>query len=238
MCVERRGNAGRASVVVGLRGEAGILRACRWRLSSRLFPGNGTLRAMLIDMPYQIISMVLDLVVGVIGGVCLLRMYMQQQRIPMSARAGNPLGPFLFAVSDWIVLPLRRVLPSLAFLDLASLLAAYALELAQFSLLWLIQGMPHSYGAVAGLAGVGLLRLAISGMTAIVFIYALLSWIQSASPVSDLLDRLVAPLLAPIRRYLPLVGGVDLSPLALLLALQIMGLLIHPLDGAILMLLA
>jgi YggT family protein len=156
---------------------------------------------MLIDMPYQIISMVLDLVVGVIGGVCLLRLYMQQQRIPMSARAGNPLGPFLFAVSDWIVLPLRRVLPSLAFLDLASLLAAYALELAQFSLLWLIQGMPHSYGAVAGLAGVGLLRLAISGMTAIVFIYALLSWIQSASPISDLLDRLVAPLLASIRRY-------------------------------------
>ena len=193
---------------------------------------------MLIDMPYQIISMVLDLVVGVIGGVCLLRLYMQHQRIPMSARAGNPLGPFLFAVSDWIVMPLRRVLPSLAFLDLASLLAAYALELAQFSLLWMIQGMPHSYGAVAGLAGVGLLRLAISGMTAIVFIYALLSWIQSASPVSDLLDRLVAPLLAPIRRYLPLVGGVDLSPLALLLALQIMGLLIHPLDGAILMLLA
>jgi YggT family protein len=75
-------------------------------------------------------------------------------------------------------------------------------------------------------------------MTAMVIIYALLSWIQSASPVSDLLDRLVAPLLAPIRRYLPLVGGVDLSPLALLLALQIMGLLIHPLDGAILMLLA
>ena len=63
-------------------------------------------------------------------------------------------------------------------------------------------------------------------------------WIQSASPVSDLLDRLVAPLLAPIRRYLPLVGGVDLSPLALLLVLQIMGLLIHPLDGAVLMLLA
>ena len=156
----------------------------------------------------------------------------------MSARAGNPLGPFLFAVSDWIVLPLRRVLPGLALLDLASLLAAYFLELAQYSLLWLIQGMPYGYGAVAGLAGVGVLRLAVSGTTAIVFIYALLSWVQSASPVSDLLDRLVAPLLAPIRRYLPLVGGVDLSPLALLLALQIAGLLIHPLDGAILMLLA
>ena len=191
-----------------------------------------------LDMPYQIIAMVLDLVVGVIGGACLLRLYMQQQRIPMSARAGNPIGPFLFAVSDWIVLPLRRVLPALALLDLASLLAAYLLELGQFSVLWLVQGMPYGFGAVAGLAAVGLLRLAVSGTTAIVFIYALLSWVQSASPVSDLLDRLVAPLLAPIRRYLPLVGGVDLSPLALLLALQITGLLIHPLDGAVLMMLA
>jgi YggT family protein len=223
---------------VALRGETAILRACHWRLSSRLILANGALLALLIDMPYQIVSMVLDLVVGVIGGACLLRLYMQQQRIPMSARAGNPIGPFLFAISDWIVLPLRRVLPGLAFLDLASLLAAYALELAQYSLLWLIQGMPYGYGAVAGLAGVGLLRLALSGMTAMVFIYALLSWVQSASPVSDLLDRLVAPLLAPIRRYLPLVGGVDLSPLALLLALQIAGLLIHPLDSAVLMLLA
>ena len=189
-------------------------------------------------MPYQIISMVLDLVVGVIGGACLLRLYMQQQRIPMSARAGNPLGPFLFAVSDWIVLPLRRVLPGLALLDLASLFAAYLLELAQYSLLWLIQGMPYGYTPVAGLAAVGVLRLAVTGLTTLVFIYAILSWVQPASPVSDLLDRLVAPLLAPIRRYLPLVGGVDLSPLALLLALQIAGLLIHPLDGAILMLLA
>ena len=189
-------------------------------------------------MPYQIVSMVLDLVVGVIGGACLLRLYMQHQRIPMSARAGNPLGPFLFAVSDWIVLPLRRVLPGLALLDLASLLAAYILELAQYSLLWLIQGMPYSYTPVAGLAAVGLLRLAVTGLTALVFIYAILSWVQPASPVSDLLDRLVAPLLAPIRSYLPLVGGVDLSPLALLLALQIAGLLIHTLDGAILMLLA
>ena len=189
-------------------------------------------------MPYQIVSLVLEFVIGLVGGACLLRLYMHQQRIPMSARAGNPIGPFLFAVSDWLVLPLRRVLPGLAILDFASLLAAYLLELGQVSILWLIQGMPYAYLAALALAVVALLRLAVSGLTALVFIYALLSWVQTGSPISDLLDRLVAPLLAPIRRYLPLVGGVDLSPVALLLTLQIVGLLLHPLDGAVLMLLA
>jgi YggT family protein len=67
----------------------------------------------------------------------------------------------------------------------------------------------------------GVLRLLISGLTGLVVIYALLSWIRMDSPATDLLDRLVAPPLTPIRRHLPLVGGVDLSPLALLVLLQI-----------------
>ncbi|MGB4361230.1 MAG: YggT family protein, partial [Rhodoferax sp.] len=63
-------------------------------------------------MLYQIISLLLEVVVGVVGGACLLRLYMQFLRIPMSARSGNPLGRFVFALTDWIVLPLRRVLPA------------------------------------------------------------------------------------------------------------------------------
>jgi YggT family protein len=47
-------------------------------------------------MLYQIISLLLDVAVGLVSGACLLRLYMQFQRIPMSARAGNPLGPFFF----------------------------------------------------------------------------------------------------------------------------------------------
>jgi len=102
-------------------------------------------QARAVNMPYQIVSLVLDFAVGLAGGACLLRLYMQQQRIPMSARAGNPMGPFLFAVTDWIVLPLRRVLPGLASFDLASLLAAWLLSLAQCAVLWLFQGMPTAF---------------------------------------------------------------------------------------------
>jgi YggT family protein len=78
---------------------------------------------------------------------------------------------------------------------------------------------------MAVLALFGVVRVALSGLIGLVMVYALLSWVQARSPVSDLLDRLVAPLLSPIRRHLPLVGGVDLSPLALLLLLQVLTLL-------------
>jgi len=186
-------------------------------------------------MLYQIVSLVLDVAVGLVCGVCLLRLYMQQQRIPMSARAGNPIGPFIFALTDWVVLPLRRVLPKLSALDLASLVAAFLLQLAQFVLLWLLQGAAQSLALVGVLAVFGLLRVALSGLTGLVMIYALLSWVQARSPVADLLDRLVAPLLSPIRRHMPLMGGVDLSPLALLLLLQVLVMLTSGLQSMALM---
>jgi len=195
-------------------------------------------QARALKMPYQIVSLVLDFAVGLAGGACLLRLYMQQQRIPMSVRAGNPIGPFLFAVTDWIVLPLRRVLPGLASFDLASLLAAWLLSLAQCAVLWLFQGMPYGFPVVAVLAVVALIRLMISGLTLIVLLFALVSWVQAQSPVVDLLDRLVVPLLVPIRRQVPLVGGVDLSPVVLLLLLQVASLLLNAAQGAVLMAMA
>ena len=110
-------------------------------------------------------------------------------------------------------------------------MAALLLQLAQFLVLWLLQGAAQSLALVGVLAVFGLLRVALSGLTGLVMIYALLSWVQARSPVSDLLDRLVAPLLSPIRRHMPLMGGVDLSPLALLLLLQVLIMLIGGLQS-------
>jgi YggT family protein len=75
-------------------------------------------------------------------------------------------------------------------------------------------------------AAFGLAQLAISGASALVIVVAVLSWVQTQSPLADLLGRLVAPWLAPIRRIVPLVGGVDLSPLVLLVLLQIAGIVL------------
>jgi YggT family protein len=187
-------------------------------------------------MLYQIISLLLEVVTGVLGGACLLRLYMQYQRIPMSARSGNPFGRFVFALTDWLVLPLRRVVPALGRWDLASLVAAYLLELTQFALLWLLAGAEGGLFAVPILAVFGLLRLAISGMTGIVIVYAVLSWVSTRSVMADVIERLCAPFLTPIRRLLPLVGGIDLSPLVLLVLLQIGSIVLGALQGRALLL--
>ena len=165
-------------------------------------------------MLYQITSLLLEVAAGLLSGVCLLRLYMQYQRIPLSARSGNPIGKFIFALTDWLVLPLRKVVPAVGRWDMASLVGALLVQLAEFLVLWLLTGMAAGLHSVLILAVFGLVRMAISGLTAMIIVYAVLSWVQTQSALSDLLERLVMPVLTPIRRVLPLVGGVDLSPLS------------------------
>jgi YggT family protein len=180
-------------------------------------------------MLLQIISFLLNVIAGLLGGACLLRLYMQYQHIPF----GNPVGRFVFALSDWIVLPLRRVLPKTRKFDLSSLIGAYLIELAKFGILWLLAGRLNA-GVVPLLALFGLLELAVSGMVGLVIIYAILSWVQADSPIVDVIDRLCAPLLRPFRRMIPLVGGFDLSPLALLVVLQICTFVLQGVQDAVL----
>ena len=172
-------------------------------------------------MLYQISSLLLEVAAGLLAGTCLLRLYMQHQRIPMSVRSGNPLAKFIFALTDWLVLPLRRVIPAVGRWDLASLVGAFLIQLVQFLILWALTGMGANLVSVVILAAFGLVRMAISGMTWLVIIYAILSFVQTQSVAADFLERLVMPVLIPIRRVVPLVGGVDLSPLVLVLLLQI-----------------
>jgi YggT family protein len=177
-------------------------------------------------MLHQIITLLLQVIIGLVSGACLLRLYLQHQRIGFSARYGNPLGPFIFALTDWLVLPLRRVIPAVGRWDTASLLGAFLLQLLQSGILWVLAGAPGPVGWLLLTAAFGLAQLAISGASALVIVVAVLSWVQTQSPLADLLGRLVAPWLAPIRRIVPLVGGVDLSPLVLLVLLQIAGIVL------------
>lgn len=186
-------------------------------------------------MLFQIVSLLLEVAIGLLAGACLLRLYMQHQRIPMSIHSGNPLGRFVFALTDWIVLPLRRVIPPVGRWDMASLMAAFLLELAQFAVLWVMAGADGGLFAVPILAAFGLLRLTISALTALVIVYAVLSWVQTRSALADVIDRLCAPVLMPIRRVLPLVGGIDLSPLVLLLLLQIAAIVLGHFQGRVLL---
>lgn len=179
-------------------------------------------------MFFQIASFLLDVAAGLLGGACLLRAYMQHQRIPF----GNPVGRFVFALTDWIVLPLRKVLPAIGRWDLSSLVAAYLFQLVQYALLALMLGRGGAFVPV--LALFGLARLVVSGAMFLTIVYAVLSWINADSPMVDVIDRLVAPLLRPFRKVIPLVGGFDLSPLALLVLLQVLLMILGNLQASLL----
>jgi len=179
---------------------------------------------------YQIVSFLLDALVSVVGGACLVRLAMQRQRVPFS----NPVGRLVMALSDWIVLKLRRVLPSILGWDTASLAAAYLLVLAKLLLLWALRGAGSGAWLLPLVAVFATLQLAISVLTALLIVYAVLSWVQPQSPVMPVIDRMLAPLLAPLRRALPQVGGFDFSPLVLLLILQVAGMLLGGLMGEVL----
>ena len=181
-------------------------------------------------MLFQITSFLLDIAAGLFGGACLLRMYMQYQRVPF----GNPVGRFVFALTDWLVPPLRRILPTCGRVDIASLLGAFLIEMAQYAVLWVLVGRATGIGLLPLLALFGLVRLVISGLTGLVIVYAILSWVQSDSPLVELIDRLCEPLLRPFRRRIPLVGGIDLSPLALLVLLQVAAIVLGYLQAAVL----
>ena len=184
-------------------------------------------------MLLQIFSLILHFAVGLVAGTCLLRMYMHLMGINLSRSGGNPLAPFVFAVTNWIVLPARRFVPAIGRLDTASLMAAYAVLLAKHSLLWIMAGATSEWLGLFVNAGFEMLSVILSSLMWMVIGYALMSWFSAAAEIRYFLAMLIEPLLIPIRRVLPQMGGVDLSPIALLLLIQIAEIVLHGLRAQV-----
>lgn len=169
------------------------------------------------------IEFVLESVVGFFLLTVLLRFVMQAVRAPFR----DPLGQFVIRFTDWAVLPARRVIPSWRGYDLASLVVA----LLGAWLLRLLEWVMHQNG----LGWVGGLGFALTFLGALIYVLqlflylligatlvlAILSWVQPYHPFMSVLGAVLRPLLSPIQKLLPPVAGVDLSPLVLLLLLQL-----------------
>jgi YggT family protein len=160
-----------------------------------------------------------------------LRFYMQWARVSFR----NPFAQFIVKVTDFAVRPVRRVIPGLFGLDLSSLLLFFSAEcLLVLTSQWLM-GYPYmaaGAGVLPGLALMALaasLRLGIYICMGLVFIQAIMSWINPFSPYASVFYALTQPLLGPFRRIIPNVGGVDLSPLAVIILMQLV--LIAPVAG-------
>ena len=184
-----------------------------------------------IPMLFQIISYLLEVVSGLLTGACLLRLYMQLQRVPF----GNPVGRLVFALTDWLVLPLRKLIPAAGRWDLSCLVAAFLLQLVQYLLLWLLVGAGVGLAWLPWMALFSLARVTVSGLMGLLIAYAILSWMQTRTPISDVIARLSEPLLQPVRRVVPLLGGIDLSPLVLLVLLQVLSIMLGHLQASVMM---
>lgn len=181
-------------------------------------------------MLYQIASFLLDVVGGLLTGACLLRLYMQWQRVPFS----NPVGGLVFALTNWLIMPLRRVIPPVGRWDVSSLVAAMLVQLVQYALLTLLLGAGSAWAWLPWLALFGLLRVAVSGLIGLLIVYAVLSWVQGGrSPLADVIARLCEPVLRPFRRVIPLMGGFDLSPLVALVVLQVVMIVLGHLQASV-----
>ena len=179
----------------------------------------------------QIATFLVDNLVAFFVILLLARFYFQLLRVGFR----NQIGEFVLATTSWIVLPLRRVIPGLAGLDLATLLAAWLLQCAGLWLRVLIVGGEPSAGAIAGVALIELVRYSVYILIFAVFIQAILSWVNPEAPVMPVFNAISRPFLRPLRRFIPPVGRVDLTPMILLLLLFVLLMLI---DGGVRALLA
>jgi YggT family protein len=157
---------------------------------------------------------------------CVLRAY--AWRIHLNPR--NPISQFVSAVTDWLVRPLRRLLPSGRDNDWASVFAAFLVALLTalgFFVLFGASAVPNP-GAVLLLALAWLARWTIYLVIGLVIIQAVISWVNPYAPLAPAIQQLTHPILGPIRRIVPLVANVDLSPLVVIILAQVLLMLIDP----------
>ncbi|MCY9802978.1 YggT family protein [Vibrio scophthalmi] len=175
-----------------------------------------------------LISTVFDLYIMVV----LLRLWLQATR----ADFYNPFSQFIVKATQPVIGPLRRVIPSVGSIDLSTVLFAYVLCVMKFVAVILVA----SNGSVAFsadflfLGALSLVKAAGGLLFWVLLLRAILSWVsQGRSPVEYVFHQLTEPMLAPIRRILPEMGGFDLSVLVLFIVLQFANFLMGDIIGPI-----
>lgn len=170
----------------------------------------------------QPLLFLVDAVAGFFCTLFLLRFMMQWMRVSFAGQFGD----FVVKLTNWAVLPLRRLVPGIGGLDWASLIAALWLQLMMSGLmLGLSSAQLGADGAGMLLMLVlltirGLLRLAAYIMIGALILQAVISWVNPYSPLSAPASQLTRPLLDPLRRIIPTISGIDLTPLAAILLIQ------------------
>jgi len=163
----------------------------------------------------------------------LLRLYFQLIRISFQ----SPFGQLVVSLTNFAVKPARRILPSIGKWDVATLLLAFTTQwLLAAAVLWLKLSPLLSIGsssallAITGSAIIGLCTLIIFGFVAAVLLHSILSWVHPYSPAMPFLAQFTNPIMRHFRKWVPLVGNVDLSPLVFIVVAQFLLYLLNALE--------
>lgn len=166
----------------------------------------------------DIARVLLEILGSLLVALLLLRAWMRYIGMP----ARNPVAQFTLAMTNWLVAPLSRLLPVRGRVDWASIGAALVVTLLLVILMRAIVGVPLPWDIALIVA---LRQLVIWGLNVIIWvtiIYVVISWVNPHAPFAPAFDALLRPLLAPIRRIVPTVGGFDLSPMVLLIGVYVL----------------
>ena len=174
-------------------------------------------------MATQALTYVLETIFNLFVLAVLTRFYAQAFRAPFR----NPIANFVVALTDFAVKPMRKIVPGAMGLDLASFVVAWIAQTILLVAVYALLGLKALtvagfWPAIVVFALVKLLKLSIYLLMGVVIIQAILSWVSPYHPIRPFFDALSRPFLRPFQRMVPLVGGVDLSPLILLVILQVM----------------
>lgn len=175
---------------------------------------------------HQVVLFLAETFFSLLLYVFLLRLLLQWAR----GNFRNPIAQAIVRLSNWLIMPLRRILPPVGRLDTASLLAAYAVAVVQTAALSAILAgaLPDALPWLLA-AGIELIRSALWLYFWAIFIYALSSMIAPGvnSPLQDLLESLCEPVLQRIRSAVPSIAGLDLSPMWAGIIIQVLLILIR-----------
>ena len=176
-------------------------------------------------MMNSIVVMVVQTIASLLAGMCLLRAYMLW--LGLRVGLGNSAGAWVVGLTDWLVLPLRRILPKVGRVDLGSLVGALLVMLLQAGLIALLFGGSLNPAAVLLGAVLDLLALVLSGAFWLLVMSIVVSWLRVDEATVYWLQSLVEPMLRPVRRFLPVVAGLDLSPMVVILLIKVLEMVLH-----------
>jgi len=150
--------------------------------------------------------------------VLLLRFWLPWLR----ADFGNPIAQGILRLTSPLVIPVRRVIPPIDRLDTATMLVAFGLQYLVIFVILAIDGRAAGIAPVAVTSLIELILLSLRLFTFAIFVHIILSWVAPGTynPATALISMLVQPLLQPFRKWLPPLGGLDLSPLVVIILLQ------------------